>query len=91
MSRLNDRILEDIFKTVKRHASSSTMIAFFNAGDRDFDIAMLEKRLSDRQRSILVSRRLRRSEAIIHSKDIASFGCGYIGSSEHVLSIYYSI
>ena len=58
MSRLNDRILEDIFKTVKRHASSSTMIAFLNAGDRDFDITMLEKRLSDRQRSILVSRRL---------------------------------
>lgn len=49
------RILKDVLKTVKRHTSSSSMIAFFNAGDRDFDITMLEKRLSDARSSILVS------------------------------------
>ena len=58
MFHLDNRILENIFKTVKRHASSSAMIAFFNAGDRDFDIAMLEKQLSDRQRLILVKEQL---------------------------------
>ena len=54
-SYLNHRILRDVFKVVKRRTSSSAVISFFNAGDRDFDIAMLEKRLTNTQISLLES------------------------------------
>ena len=54
-SDLDHRILHDVMKVVKRRTSTSVVTSFFNAGDRCFDIAMLEKRLTDTQRSILAS------------------------------------
>ena len=55
LSYLNRRILQDLLKIVRRRSSSSTAISLFNAGDRDFEITMLERRLTDTQRSILAS------------------------------------
>ena len=43
LSYLNRRILHDVFKVVKRRTSSSAVISLFNAGDRDFDITMVDK------------------------------------------------
>ena len=52
---LNVRLLQETLKTVEQHASLSYVKALYKAGDRDLEIMMLERRLSDLQMSILVS------------------------------------
>ena len=91
LSYLNHRILEDVLKIVKRWTSSSIVKSFFNAGDRDFEITMLERRLTDTQRSILASWWLTSYNAFTHCDSIATFGGGCIVDSEHDVHRYYWI
>ena len=56
VSHLNERILRDVLATIKRQTSSSSIMAFFNTGDRIADITDLVMRLSNAERSIMVSR-----------------------------------
>jgi hypothetical protein len=79
------RILQDVLKIVERHGTSSAIKAFLYAADRDFDITMLEKRLSDSRSSILVCRRLSYYEVIDHPENLATTGCGHIAGSKFIL------
>jgi hypothetical protein len=48
-------ILQDVSKAVTTYSRSSRLRALVTAGDRELEITRLEKRLSDVQRTILVS------------------------------------
>ena len=74
-------------KIVKRRTSSSAVISFFNAGDRDFEMTILERRLIDIQRSILASWWLTSYKPFPHSYDIATLGNGRSADSEYILYI----
>ena len=88
---MNARILDEALKIVKRLGSSSFLGASFNAADRDFEITMLQNRLSDSQRSITVSGCLRSQEVVTHSKSSATSKHRYIKRSEPICHPYISL
>ena len=71
---MDARILHNVLKVVKRHMSSSSVMALINAGDREFDITMLEKRLSNSRSSIIVSGWMACCELIAHFGNLALLG-----------------
>jgi hypothetical protein len=85
MSYSEDRILRDVLKCVARHGGLSAIKAFLYAADRDFDITMLEKRLSDSRSSILVCRRDSYYEVIGHPENLANTVGGRFAGSKFIL------
>ena len=81
VSSSNASILHDVLKVVKQYTSSSSMMALINARDRDTAITMLKERLSDTQRTILVSGLTTYYKVIAHLSNLALIGCRYISGS----------
>jgi hypothetical protein len=49
-------VLLDISKLVEKYSKTSRVLALVNSGERDLAISKVEKRLTDSQRSLLVSK-----------------------------------